>query len=153
MNRLVIVAIVLLTMIPGASPQVLASLVDRNRVLLIFAPTDHDPALLQQLTFLNHHAAEMRDRDIVVIPILSQSGPPTSANTLRTLNPPLITDAEQLTTRNRFHVPPTEFALILLGKDGDEKLRSTVPITIERINATIDAMPMRQDEIRKRSKL
>ncbi len=134
-----------------ALSQTLASLVDKNRVLLVFAPTDHDPNLQQQLTLLHHRTADMRDRDLVLIPILAQSGPPTTPNTLRTLHPPLISDKEQLLIRNRFAVPPPEFAVILLGKDGGEKLRSPTPIPIDRINQTIDAMPMRKQEIRDRA--
>jgi len=36
--------------------------------------------------------------------------------------------------------------VVLIGKDGGEKLRSAQPITAERLFATIDAMPMRQSE-------
>jgi hypothetical protein len=36
---------------------------------------------------------------------------------------------------------------VLLGKDGGEKLRSRTPVTMERLNTLIDAMPMRQQEV------
>ena len=145
-----LLALSFLLTVPAPS-QTLASLVDKNRVLLVFAPTDHDPTFQQQLTLLRHRTADLRDRDLVLIPILEQAGPPTTANTLRTLHPPLITDSEQILIRNRFRVPPPDFAVILLGKDGGEKLRSSTPIPIDRLNQTIDAMPMRQNQIRQRT--
>ena len=53
---------------------------------------------------------------------------------------------------NRFHVASNQFAVNLIGKDGGEKLRKRIPIAAETLNATIDAMPMRQNEIHSRSK-
>lgn len=47
----------------------------------------------------------------------------------------------------RFHVHPNDFTVILLGKDGGEKFRSHAPVTIDRLNRIIDAMPMRQAEL------
>ncbi len=151
MKPLILTLILAMLPLTRAHSQTLASYVDRNRVLLLFAPTDHDPRLREQLKLLDHHRPDMRERDLILIPILSQSGPPTTANTLRSLNPLLISDEEQLVIRNRFHVAPTDFAAILLGKDGGEKLRSTQPLAVSRINQTIDAMPMRQDELRQRT--
>ena len=40
------------------------------------------------------------------------------------------------------------FEVVLVGKDGGEKLRSAVPIEPERLFETIDAMPMRRQEMR-----
>ena len=42
------------------------------------------------------------------------------------------------------------FEAVLVGKDGGEKLRSPEPLTPERLFETIDAMPMRQQEMRQR---
>ena len=41
-----------------------------------------------------------------------------------------------------------EFSIVLIGKDGTEKLRRNRPITAAEIFALIDAMPMRQAEMR-----
>ena len=129
--------------------QTLSTLVDRNRVLLIFTPTALDGRYGQQLDAFNHHEADLRSRDLIVIPLIQQPGPANLSPALRALQPPHISDEEQLTIRRRFHIAATEFAVILLGKDGGEKLRSTTPITIDRLNRTIDAMPMRQQEMRR----
>ena len=45
---------------------------------------------------------------------------------------------------------PDPFTLVLIGKDGGEKLRSTDPVTTDFLLALIDAMPMRRLEMRSR---
>ena len=142
--------LLLATLLPATQPQSLADLRDRARVLLVFAPSDRDPIYQQQLTLLHNKQAEMNERDLVVVPILAQQGTPTSANTLRSLGQSGISNDEQLATRQRYHVGLDEFAAILLGKDGGEKLRSKIPISTEKLTTLIDTMPMRKDEIRAR---
>ena len=104
----------------------------------------------EQVSAFDRHEAELRARDLVVIPLLQQDGPPAASAALRKLQPPRISDDEQLTLRRRFHVGASDFEVILLGKDGGEKLRSKVPITLARLNKTIDAMPMRKQEMKVR---
>ena len=128
--------------------QTLSSLVDRNRVLLVFAPDSLDRRFGQQLDNFAHHSADFTSRDLVLIPIVPDSGLPNASPILRELRPPLVHDDEKITIRKRFHIQPTAFTVILLGKDGGEKLRSAAPITIERLKRTIDAMPMRKQEMR-----
>jgi hypothetical protein len=129
----------------------LASLKDKNRVLLVFAPSDCDPLFRQQVALLQHHEAELKDRDLVVIPVLVHVGAAAGGETLRTLHAPVASDTDQLALRNRFHVPQDRFAVILIGKDGGEKLQRHAPITVEKLSETIDAMPMRKDEMRSRN--
>jgi hypothetical protein len=50
--------------------------------------------------------------------------------------------------RRQFQVDDRRFTVVLLGKDGGEKFRSSKPVTIEKLDALIDAMPMRQQEVR-----
>jgi hypothetical protein len=129
----------------------LDSLKDKSRVLLVFAQTDQDPNFQQQITILRHHAQEMKDRDLILLPVLIHIGAATSADTLRTVHPPTASDAEQIDLRRRFHIDTARFTVILIGKDGGEKLREHSPIPIQKLNATIDAMPMRRDEMRSRN--
>ncbi len=42
------------------------------------------------------------------------------------------------------------FSVVLIGKDGGEKLRRTTPLSPEELFAIVDAMPMRRDEMRER---
>jgi hypothetical protein len=50
--------------------------------------------------------------------------------------------------RRQFCVDDREFTVALLGRDGDEEFRSHVPVTIEKLDALIDVMPMQQQEVR-----
>lgn len=42
-----------------------------------------------------------------------------------------------------------DFRLILIGKDGGEKFTSDIPISYQQLYSIIDAMPMRQQEIKR----
>jgi len=46
----------------------------------------------------------------------------------------------------------TGFQLVLIGKDGGEKLTSDKPETLQQLYGLIDSMPMRRYEIETRSK-
>jgi hypothetical protein len=48
----------------------------------------------------------------------------------------------------RFGAPA--FSVVLIGKDGGEKLRRSTPLAPEELFAIVDAMPMRQAEVRTR---
>ena len=130
--------------------QTLAALKDVHRVLLVFAPSDRDPRYVRQMQILEHHDAEMQERDLVLIPVVTESGPQITPETLRVIRGRGMSDEEQLLARQRFHLAPEAFAVVLLGKDGGEKLRVTAPVSMERLNRTIDAMPMRKDEMKAR---
>ncbi len=50
----------------------------------------------------------------------------------------------------KYKVPAQGFTFILIGKDGGEKMRSHEPVSLEKLYRTIDAMPMRQQEMKQR---
>ncbi len=50
--------------------------------------------------------------------------------------------------RERFDVPRGAFRVVLVGKDGTEKRRAPKPVPARSLFDTIDAMPMRQREMR-----
>jgi hypothetical protein len=80
----------------------------------------------------------VRERDIVVFHIFSRTkgfGPdgPISDDGLRRL-------------WDRFQ-PAHPFTVVLVGKDTTEKLRQNEVLTAEALFETIDAMPMRQQEM------
>ena len=121
--------------------QTIAALTGRSRVLLVIAPDSLDRRFGQQLDNFAHHSADFGSRDLVLIPIVPDSGLSSASPVLRELRPPLVHDDEKITIRKRFHIDPTSFAVILLDKSGAERLRSATPITIQRLNRTIDALP------------
>ena len=118
----------------------LQQLRDTTRPLLIFAPKPDDPQLEIQLRTLQQHASEAADRQIVPLAITSEGPSPTDAH---------LSNADGDAARRRFHVTPGEFTVILIGKDGGEKLRSKKPFNMDKLNRTIDAMPMRRAEMQK----
>ena len=124
-------------------PVTLESLRDHARPLLLFAKSPEDPQLRIQLRTLGEHAAEAQERQIVPIAVLFNSPASTEAS---------LTQAEAITVRRRFRIAPDEFVVLLIGKDGGEKLRDHRPLTIEHLIDTIDAMPMRQEEVRRKRK-
>ena len=52
--------------------------------------------------------------------------------------------------RARFGASPSGFRIVLVGKDGGTKLNTTSPLGTGALYATIDAMPMRQNEMRRK---
>jgi hypothetical protein len=121
-----------------AGTQTLDSLRDHARPLLVFSPSANDPRAEKQLQIISPHAAEANDRAMPVI-TLAHDAPVT-----------VFSLTEQKNLRSRFHIAPNQFVVILIGKDGGEKLRSAQPIAYEKLAATIDAMPMRQSEQQKK---
>lgn len=109
----------------------LESYVGHNRVLLVFGKSPSDARVDRQFALLAQHSDELQQRDVVVLRDLIAK-----------------TDRDNDAWREKYHVGPAEFMVVLLGKDGGEKLRQSVPITIQKLSAVIDAMPMRQDEMK-----
>lgn len=106
----------------------LARYVDKNRVLLVFAQGADDPSLSTQKKIFADAEAGTKERDIVLVPALGD-------------------DARDL--RRRFKVADGSFAALLIGKDGETKVRSARPIAARALFLTIDAMPMRRAERRR----
>lgn len=114
---------------------------DRARPLLIFAPKPDDARLDIQLRNLHQHAAEMGDREIVPLALPYNNPGSTDAQ---------LSVSEAVEQRRRFHVAPADFLVVLLGKDGGAKLRSSKPLSAAKLVDTVDGMPMRQQEMRQR---
>lgn len=122
------------------SPTTLAALKDHFRPLLIFAASPDDPGLRAELTRLHDDAGGLAERDVLVIAVPFHNPSPTDT---------ALTQADAEAARRRFSVAPDEFAVLLIGKDGGEKLRSGKPVSFSKLQDTIDRMPMRKEEARK----
>jgi hypothetical protein len=131
------------------APTSLQSQIDKTRPLLIFYPSPagsnsdtEDPRLTQQLKLLppgDESNPELKERQVILYLL------PFDMHFDDRLSPRQAAQA-----RRRFHIAPTDFTVILLGKDGDEKFRSSKPVPWEQLRGLIDAMPMRQQEMRDR---
>ncbi len=103
----------------------------KSRLLLVFAPDDQNPQFSTQREQLAAATAQASERDLVVIEIVGdRADHPVDGAALRA----------------QFHVAPGAFAVVLIGKDGGEKLHQTQPISAESLFGVIDAMPMRRHE-------
>ena len=96
-----------------------------HRPVVIFANSDRDPNFISQMEFLSEDIRALQERDIIV----------------------LIDTDPNLSSSLRKKLRPHGFAFILIGKDGQVKLRKPSPWNIREIARVIDKMPIRQQEI------
>ena len=98
----------------------------RKRPVVVFADDVMDPAFTEQIELLRDGARDLLARDVVVL-----------VDTDPAARSPL-----------RLRMRPRGFMLVLVGKDGDLKIRKPFPWDVREISRSIDKMPMRQREIR-----
>ena len=96
------------------------------RPLVVFAPSEADPRFVKQMAWIEERSAELAERDVIV---LSDTDPSARGPLRRALR-------------------PFDFQIVLIGKDGDVKLRKPSPWDVRELSRAIDKMPMRQQEIR-----
>lgn len=95
------------------------------RPVVVFANSPRDPAFIEQMEELEAGLAQLVERDVIVIVDTA----PADASALR----------EKLRPRG--------FMLVLIGKDGQIKLRKPLPWTVRELGRSIDKMPMRLQEL------
>ncbi len=100
----------------------------RARPLIVFADSPFDPSFIQQMELLTEDVDDLIDRDILWI---------------------FDTDTENRSELRR-QLRPHGFGLVLIGKDGQVKLRKALPYDMREISRTIDKMPLRQLEVEER---
>ena len=141
-----ILAIVLTALIPiavlsqeTAKPEVLAvvqpaddselnEFLWTNRVIVVFADSPADPRYVEQLDLLNKELAALGERDVL---ILTDTNP-------KTLSP------------IRTQLRPRGFSMVLIGKDGEVKLRKPRPWSVREISRSIDKFSDRQNKVEDR---
>ena len=116
----------------------------KNRLLLLFASSEEDQAYLTLKKEIDRQAMEVKDRDLLVFYVLERD---ESQLDQERLNPD-----QALYLKKRLSVPSGRVTIVLIGKDGYEKLRQESPVDLKEIFAIIDAMPMRQQEMKKNPK-
>ena len=114
-----------------------------DRVILLFANNSNAPNYRSMESALAGSEAGVRDRKLVVYHIFSDDMGRVEGEPLQ--------PGQAQTLRRRFDVSPDTFTYILLGLDGTQKMRSRDVVAVETIFNTIDSMPMRQQEIRRRN--
>ena len=103
----------------------------QDRRLLQFAYSDKDPNLITQRNWLHADSLGVVERDIWIA---------------------VFTDPKTFRRMYEHHGAARDaFTLVLIGKDGTEKLRSDKPLPARELFDFIDAMPMRQAEMRSKN--
>ena len=129
-----------------AQPNTLRAMRGCYRPLLVFAPSLDNPQLVQEFDQLKAHAIELKSRSVLYVPIVpeghNQPIPGSKVPTAR------LSEDELAAMRHRFKVEAPDFVVILIGKDGEEKLSNKAPVPADQIERLIDSMAMRKNEIR-----
>jgi hypothetical protein len=118
----------------------------RHRVLVVFAPSRDDARRQAQAVRIEAAQAGFVERDLIVVTVTTDG--PSRAQPTPTDAPAPMPAADAEALRARFDVPPDAFRVVLVGKDGTAKRRDEAPVAPADLFATIDAMPMRQREMR-----
>ena len=131
----------------AAQPSTLRAMRNCYRPLLVFAPAMDDAQMVVQFNQLKAHVADLKSRDLLYVPIVPEGhNQPIPGSRIHTAS---LSEDELAAVRLHFKVQPDEFLVILLGKDGGEKLNSPTPVPVEKLKQMIDSMPMRKSEMQK----
>ncbi|MCW9708605.1 DUF4174 domain-containing protein [Fodinibius salsisoli] len=110
-----------------------------NRLLLIFAPSDTSDFFHTQISEFEGRKKGFHDRDLKTLYLLGDGTSQVEGEPISVLA------TEQL--YEDYNVPENTMTVILIGKDGTEKLRTGQLLTILKLFSVIDAMPMRKQEM------
>ncbi len=114
----------------------------QDRLLFLIVPEADDPRFQHQLAIVEQQREAVRDRDLRVFALTTNSGEVDGAP---------LSKADVLSLRDQLRLAPHARALILIGLDGGIKSRAPIDTSLSNIFEQIDAMPMRRQELRERS--
>lgn len=140
-SALVLIVLVAGTFL-GSATAVAAELSDyrwERRPLLLFAPTDSDPRLVETLSRIEASRCDFVGRDMVTGIVVSEGG--------STLDGHVMNADQSRRLMNEYAIGDDAFSVLLIGKDGGEKLRVNEVPDLQAIYAVIDGMPMRSREM------
>ena len=108
------------------SPDSLDELRWVKRIVAVFADSPNDPQYRRQMESLMEEPEPLAYRDVVVVTDTDPNADTPLRQTFR----------------------PRGFMLVLIGKDGQIKMRKPVPWDVREISRAIDKTPLRQQELR-----
>lgn len=139
-NLLILAVPVLAAFAAPAAAAGLDALRWKARPVIVFASAD-DARAADQIARLQRDRAALEEREMSVF-LVGRAG----VTTLAGGRAPSGLDAAAL--RREYRVTDDAFAVVLVGKDGGEKLRFTEPVDAAKLTQTVDRMPMRRNEAR-----
>jgi len=116
----------------------------KNRVIIIFANSPANEYYRMQTGELETRTEDVLDRDLIVLELFE--------NERSRMGDVFLPDDAVKNLRELFSAEKGRFQFILVGKDGGVKLRSDKPVPAAELFGLIDAMPMRQEEMRRKTK-
>ncbi len=112
----------------------------KKRVLLIFSKPENEAFFTKQIATVRLAIDEYEEREVVIFCVTEGKISDEKGNLLATISP-----KDEL---NKLF--DQQVGIVLIGKDGSEKLRSVDHVGNEAIFALIDSMPMRKSEMSKK---
>jgi hypothetical protein len=106
----------------------LADLQYLKRPVVVFADSPNDPAFIRQVDLLTRDAAQLAERDVIVV---------------------IDTDPKAGTDWRKL-LRPRGFSLVLMDKDGKVIIRKPLPWEVREITHAIDKTPLRRQEMQER---
>ena len=116
----------------------------KNRILLVFSPTQTNPHLLNQRSWNSKNRPGFDDRHLLVFEIVNN-------NVLLRLGESAVNHNASV-LRSQFSVKKDQFRSLVIGKDGTIKYNRPIPADPCYLFGLIDSMPMRRQEIYNNSK-
>lgn len=114
------------------------------RGVYLFSPSEGHPLLVEGLSLLQENMDKVKERDIKVFALFPDYGRVAGEASMRA--------GEVESLRKRYKIAVDQFALVLVGKDGYEKLRWDNKLKpLSELFSLIDSMPMRQREMREQT--
>lgn len=106
---------------------------DHRRVLLIYGRDDAQHYLIEQQEALNEVKDGLAERDLDVVVLIAS----------------LVTEPDRQFLMHDYKLNPSDhYTGWLIGKDGGIKQTYKEPVSVKDLFATIDGMPMRQQEMK-----
>ena len=96
-----------------------------HRPVVVFANSTADVNYQRQIKMLEQDIESLIDRDVIILTDTTPSPETPLRDTLR----------------------PRGFVLLIIGKDGQIKLRKPFPWSVRELSRAIDKMPMRRQEL------
>lgn len=132
-----------LQLVQAADP--LQTLLGKTRPLLLFSKSRSDARLDQQEDLLRGFRPELRERDVVVLRTAGND------ETQSVIGYTSINRGASRDLLARFSPAANGITVVLIGKDGTEKMRWNRLVQPRELFEIIDAMPMRRDEMEERA--
>ena len=112
----------------------------KKRVIIVSASSPNHIGYREQQALLTHNKKGMKERDLIIYRLYNDHWLDSKGQ--------LLSQSEANEIRKAYQIPVDEFMVLLIGKDGNVKMRKNDPVETRHIFSLIDSMPMRKQEIK-----